>query len=537
MLTETIEVHAPIEPPIDEILSSQALSFLSKLHAEFDDRRRSLLAARPERRARIREDPTYPEETAEIREEDWTVADVPEAIAKRTVEITGPTDRKMMIKALNSGADVFMADLEDANSPTWTNMARGQVNLYDAVRQEITVTKDDDTVYEVDEDPAELFVRPRGLHLEEDRVRVDGDPVAGSFFDAGLHLFHNAQRLAERDQGPFFYLPKLEGHEEARLWADLFRSAEDELGLEPGTIKATVLLETLPAAFEMPEILYELRDHSAGMNAGRWDYIFSVIKTFRDDPTKVLPDRSQVTMTVPFMEAYTERLVRVCHERGAHAIGGMAAFIPSSDPEVNETAFAEVEQDKQREAGQGFDGTWVAHPALVDVAREPFEAVLDGEPNQIDAKRSDVDVAPEDLVRVGEPGSAGTPAYGSITHDGLEQNVGVGIRYVESWLRGQGAAAIFNLMEDTATAEISRSQVWQWVHREAELDDGTEIVPELVREVADAQVAAIRDERDEDQLADARLEEAREVFEQVALADEFVDFLTQPAQKRLPEGR
>jgi malate synthase len=532
MLTETIEVHAPIEPPIDEILSSQALSFLSKLHAEFDDRRRSLLAARPERRARIREDPTYPEETAEIREEDWTVADVPEAIAKRTVEITGPTDRKMMIKALNSGADVFMADLEDANSPTWSNMTRGQANLRDAVRGELTFTKDDGTRYEVGDDPAELFVRPRGLQMDEPRVEVDGDPIAASLFDAGLHLFHNAAELADRGQGPFFYLPKLEGHEEARLWADVFRLAEDELGLDPGTIKATVLLETLPAAFEMPEILYELRQHSSGLNAGRWDYIFSVIETFREDPTKVLPDRSEVTMTVPFMEAYTERLAQVCHRREAHAIGGMAAFIPSADPEVNQKAFAEVRQDKQREAGQGFDGTWVAHPDLVDVAREPFEDELDGRPNQIEEKREDVDVRPKDLVDLGDPDRV--PAFGSITEEGVRQNVGVGIRYLTAWLSGNGAAAIFNLMEDTATAEISRSQIWQWVRHEAELDDGTPIDADLVREVADEEVDRIREDRPDDGEA-APLDEAREVFETVALSEDFVGFLTEPAQDRLQE--
>jgi malate synthase len=534
MLTETIEVRAPTEPRADEILTSEALSFLSRLHAEFDDRRRSLLAARPDRRARIREDPSWPDHTADVRAEDWTVADVPEAIQQRTVEITGPTDAKLMIKALNSGADVFMADLEDANSPTWANVAGGQANLHEAVRGELTFTKDDGTRYEVGDDPAELFVRPRGLHMDEHRLTVDGDPIAASLFDAGLFAFHNARLLAERGQGPFFYLPKLESREEARLWADVFRLTEDELGLDPGTIKATVLLETLPAAFEMPEILYELRQHSAGMNAGRWDYIFSVVKTFREDPGKVLPDRSQVTMTVDFMEAYTDRLVQVCHERGAHAIGGMAAFIPSADPDVNEKAFAEVRQDKQREAGQGFDGTWVAHPGLVDVAREPFEAALDGDPNQLDETREDVDVAPEDLV----PRSTGkSPAFGTITENGVRQNVGVGIRYVESWLRGQGAAAIFHLMEDTATAEISRSQLWQWVRHEATLDDGTPVTADLVGEIADEQVDEIRSDLDEAQRQQARLEDAREVFEQVALADEFVDFLTQPAQKRLPEGQ
>jgi malate synthase len=359
--------------------------------------------------------------------------------------------------------------------------------------------------------------------------------VAGALLDFGLYIFHNGRTLADQGRGPFFYLPKLESHKEARLWNDVFVAAQEALGIEQGTIKATVLLETLPAAFEMPEILYELRQHSAGMNAGRWDYIFSVIKTYRDDPTTVLPDRGQVTMTVDFMEAYTERLVQVCHERGAHAIGGMAAFLPSSDPEVNEQAFEEVRGDKEREAEQGFDGTWIAHPALDEVAREPFEATIEG-PNQIDETREDVDVAPEDLVATGDPTTNRVPCFGTITEDGLRQNVGVGIQYIESWLRGVGAAALYNLMEDTATAEISRSQVWQWVHHGAQLDDGRTVTPDLVRQIADDELTRIRADLDDDQLEQARFEEAREVFEQVALSDTFVGFLTHPGQAYLEEA-
>ncbi len=524
-IVETVDIQAPVQEPVEKILTDDALSFLAQLHRRFDERRRSLLQERKARRERIREDPSFPEETQDVRDGDWQVAPVPETIQNRRVEITGPTDAKMMINALNSEADVFMADLEDANSPTWENMAQGQANLHDAAHGRLTHTKDDGTRYELDDDPATLFVRPRGLHLDEPRVTIDEEPASGAFFDAALFLYHNARTLANEEEGPFFYLPKLEGYEEAALWADLFDAAEDELGLEPGTIKATVLLETLPAAFEMEEILYELREHSAGFNAGRWDYIFSVIKTHRDDASKVLPDRSQVTMTVPFMRAYTERLVHVCHKRGAHAIGGMAAFIPSKDPDVNERAFQEVHEDKAREAGDGFDGTWIAHPALADVAREPFDEALGEAPHQIDSERKDVDVQPEDLI---PESTLEAPCFGTITEDGLRQNIGVGIRYIESWLQGQGAAALYNLMEDTATAEISRSQVWQWVTHQARLDDGREITPRLVKTLADDELATLRDEIGDDRYEEGRFEDARALFEQIALSEAFEEFLTLP---------
>jgi malate synthase len=518
-----VNVKGPIRDRYDEILTDEALAFLRDLHRTFDTRRQELLQDRAGRRQRIRqgETPTYPDETASVREGDWTVGDIPEDLQRRVVEITGPTDRKMMINALNSGADVFMADLEDSNSPTWDNVVQGQVNLADAVREEITFTKDDGTRYELDDETATLLVRPRGWHLDEEHIRVDGEPLSGSLMDFGLYFFHNARELLDRGTGPYFYLAKLENRHEARLWNEVFEYAQDALDVDRGTIKATVLLEHVLAAFEMEEILYELREHSAGLNAGRWDYIFSIIKTFRHDPDAVLPDRGDVTMTVPFMKAYTDRLVHVCHNQGAPAIGGMAAFIPSSDPEVNERAFEEVRQDKAREASDGFDGTWVAHPGLVDVAGEEFEKVLDGADNQYEETRPDVDVAPKDILDFRVPD-------GEVTEDGLRQNIGVGVLYLESWLRGTGAAAIYNLMEDTATAEISRSQVWQWVNHDATLEDGRTVTPELVREIADDEMENIRgilpDER-----YPGRFEDARELFERVALDDDFHEFLTHPA--------
>jgi malate synthase len=503
-----VELRAPVEGRDEEILSADALAFVAELHRRFDESRRELLAARVTRQARIDagELPDFLPETAEIRESDWRVAPVPADLQDRRVEITGPVDRKMVINALNSGARCFMADFEDANTPTWRNNLDGQTNLTDAIEGTIELDTGEKT-YRLNDDPAVLIVRPRGWHLPERHLLVDGDPVSGSLFDFGLHLFNNGRRLLERGSGPYLYLPKLEGHLEARLWNEVFDFAEQELELPPGSIKATVLIETILAAFEMDEILYELREHAAGLNAGRWDYIFSIIKKFRENPEFVLPDRAQVTMTVPFMRAYTELLVKTCHRRGAHAMGGMAAFVPSRrDREVNEVALARVRDDKRREAGAGFDGTWVAHPDLVPVALEEFDEVLGPRPNQVERLREEVDVAAADLLDVHVPG-------GEITGEGVRMNVSVGLRYLESWLGGTGAVAIYNLMEDAATAEISRSQIWQWLRH-------GRIEREQVVALEDAELA---------EAGEGRWREARALFDEVALSEELDEFLTLPA--------
>jgi malate synthase len=501
-----VEVRGRAGDTVDAILSPAALGFVAGLQREFGARRAELLEARQRRQEALTAGETPRLVPAP---EDFRVAATPGDLQDRRVEITGPADRKMVINALNSGARVFMADFEDANSPTWENVIEGQQNLIDAVRRTISLETGDKT-YRLNDEIATLLVRPRGWHLVEKHVLVDGEPISASLFDFGLYLFHNGQELGERGTGPYLYLPKLESHFEARLWNDVFVHAQDALGLPRGTVKATVLIETILAAFEMDAILYELREHSAGLNAGRWDYIFSVIKKFRHRPDFVLPDRVQVTMTVPFMRAYTELLVQTCHRRGAHAIGGMAAFIPSRrDPEVNEIALGKVREDKVREAGDGFDGTWVAHPDLVPTAKEQFDAVLGDRPNQLDRQRDDVDVSEADLLNV-----AATP--GEVTEDGVRANVSVGIQYLGAWLNGTGAAAINNLMEDVATAEISRSQVWQWVnHGRVSRED------------------VIRIERDEMAKLGDDYGEAREVFDEVALADEFVEFLTFRAYDRL----
>jgi len=492
------EILGPLKGHELEILTPGALAFVAELHRRFDPERRRLLAAREERQKRLDagERPDFLDETREIRESDWTVAPAPDDLLDRRVEITGPVDRKMVINALNSGARVFMADFEDANSPTWSNNLEGQINLRDAA--EGTIDYDTgEKYYKLVEDPAVLVVRPRGWHLPERHIHVDGEAVSGSLFDFGLYVFHNPER-------PWFYIPKLESRFEARLWNEVFDFAEEALRLEPGSIKATVLIENVLAAFEMDEILYELREHIVGLNAGRWDYLFSLIKRLRSLDV-VLPDRGQLTMTTPFMRAYTELLVKTCHRRGAHAMGGMAAFIPSRrDPEVNERALAKVREDKVREAGDGFDGTWVAHPDLVPVATEVFDGVLGDRPNQVERQRDEVSVSASDLIDLRVEG-------GAVTEEGLRQNVSVGIRYIESWLRGVGAAAIDNLMEDAATAEISRSQVWQWVH-------AGRFTPEQVR-------AVMAEETREG----GRFVDAREIFERVALSDDFVEFLTLPA--------
>ena len=522
---EGVEVRAPIDGRKAQVLTPEALDFVAMLQRRLGSERERLLGARADRQARLiaGEMPDFLPETGPVREGDWRVDPVPPDLADRRVEITGPTERKMIINGLNSGAKVFMADFEDANAPTWDNMVDGQVNLIDAIERTISLTSPEGKEYRLHDEVATLFVRPRGLHLVERHVFVDGRPVSASLFDFGLYFFHNARRLLERGSGPYFYLPKLESHLEARLWRDAFDLAEDHLGLSRGSVRATVLLETILAAFEMEEILYELREHSAGLNAGRWDYLFSIIKKFRHRSDFLLPDRNQVAMTAPFMRAYTELLVRTCHRRGAHAIGGMAAFIPSRrDLDVNELALSRVREDKVRESSAGFDGTWVAHPDLVPVAREPFDAVLAGRPNQLDRQREDVEVSAPQLLDIRVPGA-------TMTEEGLRNDVSVGIRYLSSWLSGNGAAAIFNLMEDAATAEIARSQVWQWLHHGARLSTGELAEPDLVRRIEKEEVERLADELGEQDFARHRVQQARALFDQIALADEFVEFLTLPA--------
>jgi malate synthase len=508
------ELHGSV-PCADRVLTAEAVAFVAGLHERFEPRRLALLDARAARRERIAagELPDFLPETREVREGDWRIEPVPDGLRDRRVEITGPTDRKMVINALNSGARMFMADFEDANAPTFANMVDGQANLTDAIERTITLETAQKT-YRLNDEVATLLVRPRGWHLPERHLLVDGEPVSASLFDFGLFVFHNARRLLDRGAGPWLYVPKLESHLEARLWNDVFTHAEDELGLEPGSIRATVLIEHVLAAFEMDEILFELREHAAGLNAGRWDYMFSVIKTFRDRPEFVLPDRNAVTMTAPFMREYTELLVRTCHRRGAHAMGGMAAFIPSRrDAELNERALGKVREDKQRESGDGFDGTWVAHPDLVAVALGEFERE-----NQLDRLREDVSVSPGELLDV-----AATP--GAVTEDGLRNDVAVALRYLTAWLDGTGAVAIFNLMEDAATAEIARSQVWQWIrHGRFERTEVERVIGE--------EVDRLRSELDDDR----RVDEARELFERVALGEQLPEFLTLPAYDYLERG-
>jgi malate synthase len=530
---EGVQIKGPKGERFEEVLTADALELVARLHREFDTTRRQLLAARVERQKELDSGGTldFLADTENVRAGDWTIAPEPDALQNRRVEITGPTSRKMVINALNSGASGFMADFEDSNSPTWNNMIGGQVNLADAIRG--TIEHDENgKQYKLDDEVATLLVRPRGWHLVERNLLVDGQPVAGGLVDFGLYFVRNARELLERGGGPYFYLPKMESHREARLWNDVFNLAQDHIGLERGTIKATVLIETIPAAFEMDEILYELRDHSAGLNAGRWDYIFSAIKRFRTRPEFVTPDRKKVTMTVPFMRAYTELLVKTCHRRGAHAMGGMAAQIPSrTDEEANERAFAALRQDKQREASDGFDGTWVAHPDSVAAAMEEFDSVLGDRPHQVDRRRDEVAVSAEQLLDV--------PATeGDITEEGLRSNVNVGIQYISSWLRGNGAAGIYGMMEDAATAEISRGQVWQWVRHGAQLDDGRPITAELVRELETSELEKIREEIGDNEWfeKEGRPDLARQIFEEVALADEFVEFLTLPAYERLEEN-
>ncbi|KAB2593011.1 malate synthase A [Streptomyces arboris] len=527
-------VDAEPLPRQEEVLTDAALAFVAELHRQFTPRRNELLARRTERRAEIARTSTldFLPETAAVRADDsWKVAPAPAALNDRRVEITGPTDRKMTINALNSGARIWLADFEDASAPTWENVILGQLNLTDAYERRIDFT--DPTsgksyALKPADELATVVTRPRGWHLDERHLQLDGTPVPGALVDFGLYFFHNAQRLIDLGKGPYFYLPKTESHLEARLWNDIFVFAQEYVGIPQGTVRATVLIETITAAYEMEEILYELRDHASGLNAGRWDYLFSIVKNFRDGGAKfVLPDRNAVTMTAPFMRAYTELLVRTCHKRGAHAIGGMAAFIPSRrDAEVNKVAFEKVKADKDREANDGFDGSWVAHPDLVPIALASFDAVLGEKPNQKDRLREDVSVAAGDLIAI-------DTLDAKPTYEGLRNAVAVGIRYIEAWLRGLGAVAIFNLMEDAATAEISRSQIWQWINADVVFENGEHATADLARKVAAEELAAIREEIGEETFTAGKWQQAHDLLLQVSLDQDYADFLTLPAYEQL----
>ncbi|HEY3625465.1 MAG TPA: malate synthase A [Terracidiphilus sp.] len=520
-----VEVLAPVSEAHAQILTPDAIDFIVDLQRTFNVRRKELLNARYERQKRIDAGarPDFLEDTRSIRESEWTVAPIPADILDRRVEITGPVDRKMIINALNSGAKVFMADFEDSNTPTWNNLLDGHINLRDAIRR--TITYADPATgkqYKLNDQTAVLFVRPRGWHLEERHVLVDGEPMAGSIFDAGLYFYHNARELLARGSGPYFYLPKMESHLEARLWNDIFLRAQKEIGLPQGSIRATVLIETILATFEMDEILYELRDHSAGLNCGRWDYIFSFIKKFAGDGRMLLPDRGQVTMATHFMRTYSKLAIKTCHRRNIHAMGGMSAYIPvKTDPEANEKAIAQVRADKEREAGDGHDGTWVAHPGLVPVALEIFDRLMP-QPNQISKQLPDFHATADDLLRVPD---------GQITEAGLRQNVAVGLGYVEAWLRGIGCVPLFNLMEDAATAEISRAQLWQWVHHGARLADGRPVDVALVESMIDDELRRQKAAVDADRYA--AYEKAAELMRELVRAPQFIEFLTVPAYQRI----
>ncbi|MCX4722854.1 malate synthase A [Streptomyces sp. NBC_01306] len=527
-------VDAEPLPRQDEVLTDAALAFVAELHQRFTHRRDELLVRRAERRAEIARTSSldFLPETASIRNDDsWKVAPAPATLNDRRVEITGPTDRKMTINALNSGARVWLADFEDASAPTWENVVTGQLNLTDAYERRIDFTdpkSGKSYALKPAADLATVVMRPRGWHLDERHLVLDDRPVPGALVDFGLYFFHNAKRLIELGKGPYFYLPKTESHLEARLWNEIFVFAQDYIGIPQGTVRATVLIETITAAYEMEEILYELRDHASGLNAGRWDYLFSIVKNFRDGGSKfVLPDRNLVTMTAPFMRAYTELLVRTCHKRGAHAIGGMAAFIPSRrDAEVNKVAFEKVKADKDREAADGFDGSWVAHPDLVPIAMKSFDAVLGENPNQKQRLREDVAVAPGDLIAIDSLDAR--PTY-----EGLVNAVQVGIRYIEAWLRGMGAVAIFNLMEDAATAEISRSQIWQWINANVVFENGEHATAELARKIAADELTAIEKEIGEEAFAAGKWQQAHDLLLTVSLDADYADFLTLPAYEQL----
>ena len=519
-----VQILGEVTDEYAEILTTEALEFVAKLAREFGPRRQELLRKRTERAAELEagKKPDFLPETANIREDpSWQITPVPEDLQDRRAEITGPVDRKMIINALNSGAKVFMSDFEDANAPNWHNNIDGQINLRDAVRRTISFENPDGKQYKLNDEIATLLVRPRGWHLYEKHCLIDGEPISAGIFDFGLYFFHNHEALKAAGTGPYFYLPKLESHLEARLWNDVFVRAQDELGVPRGTIKGCVLIETILAAFEMEEILYELREHSAGLNCGRWDYIFSVIKKFRSDPDFVLADRVLVTMTTHFMRSYSLLAIQTCHKRGAHAIGGMAAQIPiKNDPEANEAALAKVKADKEREANDGHDGTWVAHPGLVPIAMEAFNAVMGDKPNQLDRKREDVNITADDLLTF--------VPQGPITEDGLRTNVNVGIHYLGAWLSGLGCVPINNLMEDAATAEISRSQVWQWIHSpNGVLEDGRKIDTELFRTVLAEELENVKAKFPEEQ--SRYFDDGARLFDQISTSDEFVEFLTLPA--------
>jgi malate synthase len=526
-LPEGVSIDGVINSDFEKVLTKEAIAFVADLQRRFNPRREELLAARVERQMRLDagEKPDFLPETVKIRESDWTVAPLPQDILDRRVEITGPVDRKMIINALNCGANVFMADFEDASTPTWTNMVDGQFNLASAVHREIDYTDPQtDREYRLSDQTAVLFVRPRGWHLPEKHMTVDGVPMSGSLFDFGLYFFHNAQELLARGSGPYFYLPKMESHLEARLWNDVFVHAQDALGIPQKSIKATVLIETILATFEMDEILWELRDHSAGLNCGRWDYIFSFIKKFREQEWSVLPDRAQVTMTAHFLRSYSQLLIKTCHRREVHAMGGMAAQIPiKNDPTANEVAMERVRADKKREAADGHDGTWVAHPGLVAIAKAEFDAVMKGA-NQIARKRQDVHVGAADLIAMPE---------GTRTEAGLRQNVAVGIGYVEAWLRGTGCVPLFNLMEDAATAEISRAQVWQWVRHGQTLQDGRPVTKEFVREIVREENDKVKAAMGEEAYANGRYEDAAQLMIELVEQPTFEEFLTLPAYERV----
>ncbi len=524
---ENIQITGAITPEFAEILTPEAISFVANLARAFSERRESLLQMRVRRQAEIDAGkmPDFLPETEHIRNSNWTISPEPADLQDRRVEITGPAERKMVINALNSGAKVFMADFEDAFAPTWEGTIQGQINVRDAVNRTIEYLSPEGKTYKLNEKIATLLVRPRGWHLVEKHFLVDGKPISGGIFDFGFYFFHNAKKLIEMGTGPYFYLPKLENHLEARLWNDIFVMAQKELGIPQGTIKATVLIETILASFEMDEILYELREHSAGLNCGRWDYIFSAIKKFRNIPDFILPDRAQVTMTTHFMRSYSLLAIKTCHRRLAHAMGGMAAQIPiKNDPKANEEALARVRADKDREANDGHDGTWVAHPGLVAIAMEEFDAIMKT-PNQIDKKREDVHVTAADLVQV---------PTGTITEAGLRNNISVSLQYLESWLRGNGCVPINNLMEDAATVEIARSQIWQWIHHpKGILDDGRKVTIELYRQLSQEELEKIKAAIGEQDYATRKFQPASQILDEIITDEKFIEFLTLPAYKYL----
>jgi malate synthase len=524
---EQVQITSPVVGAHETVLTKEAVSFLAKLATKFENRRQELLALRRERQARIDQGelPDFLPETANIRQQEWVVAPIPKDLLDRRVEITGPVDRKMIINALNSGANVFMADFEDSNSPTWTNNLDGQVNLRDAVNRTIGFVSPEGKSYKLAENPATLMVRPRGWHLDEKHFLVDGKPVSGSLFDFGLFFFHNAKNQLARGTGPYFYLPKMESHLEARLWNDVFIFSQEYVGVPRGSVRATVLIETILAAFEMDEILYELREHSAGLNCGRWDYIFSFIKKFRNRPDFILPNRADVTMTQHFLNSYVKLLIKTCHRRGIHAMGGMAAQIPiKNDPVANEKALAKVREDKLREVKAGHDGTWVAHPALVSLAKDIFDANMN-EPNQISVKREDVHVTARDLLSI---------PTGEIDEQGLKWNIDVGLQYLAAWLEGNGCVPIYNLMEDAATAEICRTQIWQWVKHHAKLQDGKPVTDQMVREDLKAELDKLRKQIGEERFQAGKLKVAGKIMEQLMTDPQCHEFLTLDAYEYLP---